>query len=76
MEVFPTRITRLIPSRASSSRQMAVETPMMFPVPTQEAVETIRAWKGDVPPSLGFTIRSRRASGSMRTWTKPIRKLK
>ena len=29
--------------------QMAVATPMMLPVPTREAVDTIRAWKEDTP---------------------------
>ena len=30
-------------------RQMAVEIPAMFPVPTREAVDTISAWKEESP---------------------------
>ena len=58
-------------------RQIAVETPMIFPVPTQLAVLIISAWKGEVPfPSVGFAFITRKPSGNIRTCTKPMRIVK
>ena len=38
-------------------KHRAVETPMMFPVPTRDAVDTISAWKDDRPvESAGLSI--------------------
>ena len=46
---------------------MAVDTPTMLPVPTREAVETIKAPKEEIPSEfLGFSITTRRDSGSRR----------
>ena len=48
--------------------QMAVEMPMMLPVPTREAVDTIRAWKEEVaPPSPAFHP-PRMDSRNIRNW--------
>ena len=49
-------------------RQIAVETPTMLPVPTRDAVETIRAWKDDTDPSLsGFSPTTLTDSPNIRT---------
>ena len=41
-------------------RHRAVEIPMILPVPTRDAVETMRAWKDDMEPSFsGFSIMTR-----------------
>ena len=43
--------------------QMATDTPIMLPVPTREAVDTISAWKEDTLPSFsGRSTTTRMAS--------------
>ena len=37
-------------------KQIAVDTPIMLPVPTRDAVDTINAWNDDIPVlSEGFS---------------------
>ena len=56
---------------------MAVEIPMMLPVPTREAVDTISAWKEEtVPASWGFSPTTRMDSANILNWTKPLRTVK
>ena len=56
---------------------MAVEMPMMLPVPTREAVDTISAWKEEtVPASWGFSPTTRMDSANILNWTKPLRTVK
>ena len=58
-------------------RQIAVEIPMIFPVPTRDAVETMSAWKDDTsPPSAGFSITTRKHSGKSLTCISPVRTVK
>ena len=40
-------ITHIQNTAPAPPRQIAVDTPTIFPVPTREAVETIRAWKDE-----------------------------
>ena len=55
----------------------AVDTPMMFPVPTREAVETIRAPKEETAPSVaGFSDTTRMDSGNSRSWGTPVHTVK
>jgi len=57
--------------------QMAVEMPMMLPVPTRDAVDTISAWKEEVAPAFsGFSPTTRMDSRNIRNWTKRVRKVK
>ena len=57
--------------------QMATDTPMMLPVPTREAVDTIRAWKEEtVPARSGRSVTTRRDSRNMRNWMNRVRKVK
>ena len=56
---------------------MATETPMMLPVPTREAVDTIRAWKEETEPARsGRSVTTRRDSRNIRNWMKRVRKVK
>ena len=58
-------------------RHRAVEIPMMFPVPTREAVETIRAWNEETEPSLlGFCMTTRMHSRNQRNWIRRVRTVK
>ena len=58
-------------------RHRAVDTPMMLPVPTREAVETISAPKEDMAPMLtGFSLTTRIDSPNSRTCTRPRRMVK
>ena len=58
-------------------RQMAVEMPAMLPVPTREAVDTIRAWKEEMEPALsGFSPTTRMDSANIRNWMNLVRKVK
>ena len=58
-------------------RQSAVETPMMFPVPTREAVETMSAPKDEVEPRLtGFSLTTRMDSPKSRNCISPVRAVK
>ena len=51
-------------------RMMAVHTPMMFPVPTLEAVETIRAPNDEIDlSSEGFSVTTLHISPNMRICT-------
>ena len=53
-------------------RHRAVDTPMMLPVPTREAVETISAPKDEVASRLvGFSLTTRTDSPNSRNWTRP-----
>lgn len=53
--------------------QMATDTPMMLPVPTREAVDTISAWKEDTLPSFsGRSTTTRMASRSSRSCGNPV----
>ena len=58
-------------------RQMAVEIPAIFPVPTREAVDTIRAWKEESPfsSSPGWAT-TRMDSIKRRNCTKRVLKVK
>ena len=48
--------------------QIAVATPMMLPVPTRDAVETIKAPKDEIPPSVvGFSVITLKHSVNKRT---------
>ena len=49
-------------------RQMAVDTPMILPVPTRDAVETMSAWKLETlsSPPAGFSMMARKACPIMR----------
>ena len=52
----------------STPQQIAVEMPTILPVPTREAVETIRAWKEDTAPaSLGRSPTTRMDSTNSRS---------
>ena len=53
-------------------RQIAVEMPMMLPVPTRDAVETISAWKDDTSPPSGFSRSTRKHSGKRRICIRPV----
>lgn len=56
---------------------MAVEMPMMLPVPTRDAVDTISAWKEEMEPALwGFSPTTRMDSPNIRNWIKPVRMVK
>ena len=58
-------------------RQMAVDTPMMLPVPTRDAVETISAPKEEVAPRFtGFSFTTRIDSANRRNCTNFRRKVK
>ena len=55
-------------------RQMAVDTPTMFPVPTRDAVETINAPNDEMPCSCsGFSRVTRSISKRCRICGKPKR---
>ena len=57
--------------------QMATDTPMMLPVPTREAVDTISAWKEDTLPSFsGRSTTTRMASRSSRSCGNRFRMVK
>ena len=58
-------------------RQMAMETPMMLPVPTRDAVDTISAPKEETDfLSFGFSLTDFIASPNRRTCIKPVRTVK
>ena len=58
-------------------RQMAVETPMILPVPTREAVEIINAPKEETCPAFfGFSKMTRKVSLNRRSWMNFVRKVK
>ena len=58
-------------------RQIAVDTPMMFPVPTREAVDTINAPNEDTDfLSFGFSLTTLIDSPNRRTCKKPVRTVK
>ena len=58
-------------------RHRAVDTPMMLPVPTREAVETISAPKEDMAPMLtGFSLTTRTDSPKSLNCTRPRRMVK
>ena len=58
-------------------QQMAVEMPMILPVPTREAVDTISAWNEEtVPASWGFSPTTRMDSRNILNCTKPVRTVK
>ena len=59
-------ITHIQKTEPNPPKHKAVDTPTMFPVPTREAVETIRAWNEETPdPSLGFSVTALNCSLSM-----------
>ena len=50
-------------------RQRAVDTPMIFPVPTRDAVDTMRAAKDETPfSSLGFSLTTLNISPNILIW--------
>ena len=56
---------------------MATDTPMMLPVPTRDAVDTISAWKEDTLPSFsGRSTTTRMDSFSSRSCGKRLRTVK
>ena len=58
-------------------RQIAVETPMILPVPTRDAVDTIRAPNEDtLRLSFGFSLTTLIDSPNRRTCKKPVRTVK
>ena len=58
-------------------RQIAPEMPTMLPVPTREAVDTIRAWKEEVEPACsGRSPTTRMDSPNSRNWTNLVRMVK
>lgn len=53
-----------------------VEMPIILPVPTRDAVDTIKAWKDDTAPdSTGFSKITRIVSLNIRTCTRRVRKV-
>ena len=72
-----TAITHIQKTEPGPPRQIAVETPRIFPVPTRDAVETMSAWKGETAPSFcGFSITRRILSQNIRNCTKPVLQVK
>ena len=74
-EELPSRAVSHIQNTAPGPpRQIAVEMPAILPVPTLEAVDTIRAGKMKGPfLSLPGWATTRRDSINMRNWTKRVR---
>ena len=58
-------------------RQIAVDTPMMLPVPTRDAVEIMSAPNEEMLPSLsGFSMMTLHASLNRRIWMNLHRNVK
>ncbi len=58
-------------------RQIAVDTPMMLPVPTRDAVEIMSAPNEEMLPSLsGFSMMTLHASLNRRIWMNLQRNVK
>ena len=58
-------------------RQIAVETPMMLPVPTRDAVDTIRAPNEETDLlSFGFSLTTLIDSPNRRICRRPVRTVK
>jgi len=57
-EVAMPHIIHIQKTAPAPPKQIAVETPTMFPVLTRDAVETIRAWRKSVKLPLTFSPNS------------------
>ena len=69
-----THIQKIAPA---PPRQIAVDTPMILPVPTREAVETISAPNDEVAPMLtGFSVTTRMDSPNRLNCGRPRRMVK
>ena len=67
-----THIQNTLPKPPTHS---AVATPMMLPVPTREAVDTMRAWNEDTPLPF-FSVTALNCFPSRRNWAKRVRTVK